>query len=69
MAKKKEAKTEKFTGVFTIKESRAPYQCPVCGGNGKVPNGFYNQTGGEWSTTSTTPEICRSCDGTGIVWG
>jgi len=45
-----------------------PFVCPVCRGNGLVPNGFYDQVGGQWSTTSITPEICRSCDGTGIVW-
>lgn len=45
-----------------------PYRCPVCNGNGKVPNGFYNQTSVYWSSTSTAPEICRSCNGSGIVW-
>ena len=46
-----------------------PYCCPVCGGNGLVPNGFYNQVGGMWSSTDATPEKCRACNGTGIVWG
>lgn len=46
-----------------------PHVCPVCNGNGKVPNGFYNQTSGYVSSTSTTPETCQSCHGTGIVWG
>ena len=45
-----------------------PFTCPVCGGNGLVPNGFYHQTGEHWSTTSTTPEKCQSCNGTGVVW-
>lgn len=45
-----------------------PYACPVCGGNGIVANSFYLQTTGSWSTTSTTPEKCRTCAGTGIVW-
>jgi hypothetical protein len=43
-------------------------RCPVCGGNGLVPNGFYNTVTGIWSTTSITPEVCRSCNGTGIVF-
>jgi DnaJ-class molecular chaperone len=45
-----------------------PFICPVCSGNGFVPNGFYNQTSGCWSSTSLEPEVCRSCNGTGIVW-
>ena len=47
---------------------RKPFVCPVCGGNGLVTRGFYNQTSGNWSTTDITPEPCRSCD-KGIVWG
>lgn len=42
-------------------------KCPVCGGNGLVPNGFYTQTTGQWTTSSTTPEKCRSCNGLGRV--
>lgn len=42
-------------------------KCPVCGGNGIVSNGFYNQTSGYWSTTTTAPETCRSCNGQGYV--
>ena len=41
--------------------------CPVCGGNGLVMNGFYNQTSGVWTTGSTEPEMCRSCNGKGYV--
>ena len=55
---------------FTTKQSnKLPYRCPVCRGNGQVDNGFYNQTTGDWSSTSTAPETCRSCQGTGVVWG
>ena len=50
-------------------KSLAPHRCPVCNGNGLVPNGFYMQTSGHWTTSSITPETCRSCGGTGIVWG
>ena len=42
-------------------------RCPVCGGNGLVPNGFYNQTSGYWSTSSISPETCRTCNGTGVI--
>jgi len=46
-----------------------PHQCPVCGGNGLVPAGFYDRTTPTWSTSNTGPETCRSCNGTGIVYG
>ena len=69
MAKKKKVKTETFESTIKVSSRIIPFICPVCNGNGLVPNGFYNQVGGEWSTTSVTPEQCRSCQGTGIVWG
>lgn len=50
------------------KPTITPYVCPVCKGNGLVPNGFYNQVSGNWSTFNATPEQCRSCKGSGIVW-
>ena len=42
-------------------------RCPICGGNGLVPEGFYRQTSGCWGSTSTIPETCRSCGGQGYV--
>lgn len=46
------------------------YKCPVCNGKGFVPNNFYNIEPNveNYSTNSTSTEICRSCRGTGIVW-
>ena len=55
--------------IADVSKSLAPHRCPVCNGNGLVPNGFYTQTSGHWSTSSITPETCRSCGGTGVVWG
>lgn len=49
-------------------ESKVPYRCPVCGGNGMVDAGFYSQTSGGWPSIGGT-EICKSCNGTGIIWG
>lgn len=38
--------------------------CPVCGGKGLVPNGFYLSVGTDsYRTNSTAPETCRSCGG------
>ena len=40
--------------------------CPVCGGKGLVPRGFYDVSS-NLSTTSATPETCRSCGGKGYI--
>jgi len=50
-----------------MKTELKPYICPVCSGNGIVPNGFYNQTSGHWLGDGST-EKCRACNGSGIVW-
>jgi len=47
---------------------KTPHVCPVCNGNGLVPNGFYNQYSGQWLSSDATPEMCRTCNGEGIVW-
>ena len=44
------------------------HSCPICGGNGLVMAGFYNQCGGSWTGSNTGFEMCRSCKGTGVVW-
>jgi len=64
-----EETTDPLLLIADVGKSLAPHRCPVCNGNGLVPNGFYMQTSGHWSTSSITPETCRSCGGTGIVWG
>ena len=45
-----------------------PYKCPICHGTGIVSGGFYLSTSGYFTSTSTT-EMCRQCQGSGIVWG
>lgn len=51
---------------MVMPESKRPHCCPVCGGSGKVSSGFYDY----FRQSSTIPtEPCRSCGGTGIVWG
>jgi DnaJ-class molecular chaperone len=48
---------------------KIPHTCPVCKGHQSVPNGFYRTIGSNnWSTGSTLPETCRTCNGTGVVW-
>ena len=49
-------------------KGKVPHKCPVCDGRGFVPGGFYGNTTGNWSTSSTAPETCRSCVN-GIIWG
>lgn len=47
---------------------KTPHKCPVCAGKGLVPNSFYSSTSYEATlTNSTTPETCRSCNGTGYI--
>jgi hypothetical protein len=48
---------------------QVPYCCPICNGKGIVPQGFYS-TGydGGYLSNSTTPDTCKSCGGTGIIW-
>lgn len=47
----------------------APHKCPVCGGRGTVPHGFYNINMGPLASTTggTQPEECRSCNGKGVI--
>lgn len=47
------------------------YKCPVCNGRGFVPAGFYSWYRNDqctWSVANTFPEVCRSCNGTGVVF-
>lgn len=48
---------------------RKPHICPICHGKGIVPNGFYSNTKEIWTKEDIIPEKCRSCMGTGILWG
>lgn len=45
-----------------------PYRCPICNGTGIVPGGFYFSVNGYSASTNTT-EMCRQCQGSGLVWG
>jgi hypothetical protein len=42
------------------KTEKRPFACPICEGTGHF---------GYEPTTVPMPSLCRSCDGTGIVWG
>jgi len=53
----------------TVGGMLTPFRCPVCGGNGIVAGGFYGQTSGQWLAAEVYSEQCRSCSGTGVVWG
>lgn len=43
------------------------YKCPVCEGKGQVPAGFY-YTNAAPTVINTSPELCKSCGGKGIVF-
>ena len=40
--------------------------CPVCGGRGTVPQGFYYGVDNP-DTTDTSRETCRACGGRGVI--
>lgn len=42
---------------------KRPWRCPVCVGRGFVLGCFY----GDSTAGNTTP--CRSCMGSGVIWG
>ena len=49
---------------------KTPHRCPVCEGRQTVPEWFYMVQPGGYPTSSgvgTTP--CRTCNGTGVLWG
>jgi hypothetical protein len=46
-----------------------PYCCPVCLGHGRVCGGFYNCVPGGTPISTNTSETCKSCNGSGIIWG
>ena len=55
--------------TYTWYPPQQPYKCPVCEGRGVVPQGFYDVLPGfVGSTTSTAPETCKTCGGSGIIW-
>lgn len=47
-----------------------PHECPVCLGRGLVPIGFYSVAQGrqQVARTGATEELCRACDGKGVLW-
>ena len=53
---------------WAVEYQPSAQKCPVCYGKGIVPNGFYRSTGETWTSSSITPESCRSCKGEGVVW-
>lgn len=56
-----------YQGAQELKEVKVPHTCPVCGGNGLVPAGFYLTVTGQITTSSCAPETCRSCMGKGFI--
>ena len=37
-----------------------PHKCPLCNGNGTIPN--------RYDSTSANEKQCHGCNGTGILW-
>lgn len=51
----------------SMNNSHTIHRCPVCCGKGVVPNGFYRSVGDTIISSTTAPEICRSCGGKGYI--
>jgi len=49
-------------------EMNQPVKCPVCEGRGHVHGGFYYPTPGMPSVSNVIQEMCRACQGVGIIW-
>lgn len=65
-----DCKYKMFSGMYNIAFGGAKQVCPVCGGKGKVPLGFYEvtYTGMHTGTTGSIPgETCRTCNGGGVI--
>jgi hypothetical protein len=66
-----DAPEQEPTPVLQVKTSYVAGEaqcCPVCRGSRAVPNGFYAQTSGSWTTNSSTSEPCKTCSATGVVF-
>lgn len=61
---KKKSNTKKEEINPEVKDI-VPYCCPVCGGRGQVRGDFYFSYG---NTSVPTAELCRTCEGTGVIW-
>lgn len=48
---------------------KQPFRCPVCGGSGMVDERLYDLYPLGATVNNTHKINCRSCNGTGIVWG
>lgn len=46
-----------------------PHKCPICVGNQTIVTGYYRPTGNVLHGNGYEEETCRTCNGTGIVWG
>ena len=53
--------------TITQPAPQTPHRCPVCDGHGIVAAGFYASVTGVSDGTSTAPEQCRACGGTGVI--
>lgn len=51
----------------TYVPDKKPYCCVVCGGNGLVPKGFYQIVTSAEAGYEMGTEMCRSCNGRGVI--
>ena len=52
-------------------QGSTPHVCPVCHGRGFVPEHFYDAVGvyrDSQTAIRPVPEMCRACQGKGVLW-
>ena len=57
------------TGWYAAPHPQTPHLCPVCVGKGIVPHNFYISVDGSGLTSNAAPIVCKSCTGSGIIYG
>lgn len=57
----------KFKHIEYVKSK--PHVCPICDGRGFVSASFYISTNNTSLTNNNDTVKCRTCLGSGLVWG
>lgn len=62
----KDIKLPEVSSTWEVHYAKAPHRCPICNGTGLVHANFYN---GSTLWDGASNMSCKSCAGSGIIWG